>query len=180
MSDERAFAELLVIGVGNPDRADDAVGPLVATRLRSEPALAGARVIVRTGDMLALIDDWDSAEAVVLIDAAAPNTRAGQIHRVDVALSAPPAELTLTPSSTSTHAFGVVEAIELARTLGRLPARFTLFAIEGGCFEAGGPMTPAVAAAAAAVTQSVLQEVLASQGDQLPDGVRAERTELLA
>jgi hydrogenase maturation protease len=37
----------------------------------------------------------------------------------------------------STHAFGVAEAIELARALGQLPARFLVYGIAGKNFTAG-------------------------------------------
>ena len=58
-------------------------------------------------------------------------------------------------SSTSTHAVGLAEAIELARTLGRLPARLVVYGIEGERFEAGTGLTPAVSAALAAVAAAV-------------------------
>lgn len=169
MSGEPAGERLLVIGVGHPDRADDAVGPWVANRVRAEEGAAGARVITRSGDMLALIDDWTSSDAAVLIDAAAPSSQPGQIHRVDVTCKAMPQDLRLSSGAMSTHAFGVVEAIELSRTLRKLPARLIVYVIEGACFEAGGALTPAVAAAAEIVTQRVLAELrdLRRVGDRL-------------
>ena len=39
--------------------------------------------------------------------------------------------------------------MELARAIGRLPGRTVVYGIEGGSFAVGGPLTPAVAAAAA-------------------------------
>ena len=47
----------------------------------------------------------------------------------------------------STHAFGVADAVELARALDRLPERLDVYAIEGASFAAGAPLSPAVAAA---------------------------------
>jgi hydrogenase maturation protease len=44
----------------------------------------------------------------------------------------------------STHAFGVPDAIELARVLDRLPARLEVYAIEGASFAAGDRLSPAV------------------------------------
>ena len=37
----------------------------------------------------------------------------------------------------STHAFGIAEAIELARALKQLPQDLIVYGIEGKCFEAG-------------------------------------------
>ena len=46
-----------VIGVGNPDRGDDAIGPMVAARLaaRVGPDL---EIVVSTADPSRLIDRW--------------------------------------------------------------------------------------------------------------------------
>lgn len=129
----------LVIGVGNPDRADDGAGPLVARRLQAlgPPRL---RVRVREADLLALLDDWADALAVVVVDAAAPLERPGAIHRWTPERGAlrPP------PRPSSTHGFGVAEALALAEHLGRVPPALVVYAIEGARFGLGETMTPAV------------------------------------
>ena len=48
---------LLVIGIGNPDCGDDAIGPLVA-RLLAGHVPPEVAIIERAGDMLGLIEDW--------------------------------------------------------------------------------------------------------------------------
>jgi len=128
----------LIIGFGNPDRGDDAAGPMVVRLLAGRTA---ARVLERHGDALALLDDWQGAEALVLVDAAAPMGEPGRIHRLDLAEADLPREL----SSGSTHAFGLPEAVALSRGLGTLPARTVAYAIEGACFDVGAAVTPAVA-----------------------------------
>ncbi len=147
---------VLVIGIGNADRADDGIGLLVASRVRAD--FADSHVVMRTGDMLALIDEWAKSQAVILIDAAAPLSRPGHIRRIDVTVRGLPYELNLC-GCTSTHAFGVAETIGLAQALGKLPARFIVYAIEGACFAPGAAMTPAVVAAAETVSQCVLREL---------------------
>jgi hydrogenase maturation protease len=74
--------------------------------------------------------------------ASSPDTPPGTIHRFDALARALPTGLL-----SSTHAFGVAEAIELARALGRLPASLTVYAIEGARFEVGQDLSPEVAAA---------------------------------
>jgi hydrogenase maturation protease len=103
---------MLVAGIGNPDRGDDGVGPAVATRLRGKVP-PGVRVLERNGDVLALIEDWNGFFAVVVVDAAAPISRPGRVHRFD--LKGQPLSGGLARSST--HGFGVAEAVELARKL---------------------------------------------------------------
>jgi hydrogenase maturation protease len=144
----------LVIGIGNPDRGDDGIGPLVARRLigRVPP---GVEVMERTGDTLALIEDWEDHDVVVLVDAAAPTTSPGRIHRIDLVEDALPTELSLA----STHAFGVADAVGLARTLGLLPANVIVYAIEGASFIPGTPMSPEVSAAADAVVTRIAAEL---------------------
>jgi hypothetical protein len=41
----------------------------------------------------------------------------------------------------STHAFGVAETVELARSLGRLPGYLVAYLIEGERFETGAPFS---------------------------------------
>lgn len=158
MSGARCTAQLsgglLVIGIGNPDRADDGVGPLVARRVEQR-RLEGVRVMVRSGDLLTLLEDWVGAQALVLIDAASTHARPGEIRRFDLAVHAVPTDLCLT----STHAFGLAEVLALGRALRRLPPDTTLYAVTGSCFAAGAPMTAAVTTAAAEVEAQVLREL---------------------
>jgi hydrogenase maturation protease len=60
---------------------------------------------------------------------------------------------------TSGHAFGLAEAVQLARTLGLAPAEIVVYAVEGGCFEGGAEMTAAVTGAVAEVARLVIEEV---------------------
>lgn len=167
---------VLVVGVGNADRGDDAVGPIVARKLagRLPPDVT---IVARGGDMLALVEDWAGYQAVVIIDAAAPMGAPGRIHRVDLATDELPRDMSLT----SSHAFGVAEAIGLSRVLGRAPLDIVVYAVEGCCFDGGAPMTPAVASAAGEVTERVVTEVTqlrqaspASRNSALPSSCAAQ------
>lgn len=144
----------LVIGIGNPDRGDDAVGLHVARRVAAA-ALPDVTVIEATGDALALMDRWSGADPVVLVDAAALVSSPGTIHRLDPVRAPLPHGVVLG----STHAFGLAEAVELARRLGRLPARMTIYAIEADGFAAGAGLTPAVVAAAAQVAARITADL---------------------
>ncbi|HSB12195.1 MAG TPA: hydrogenase maturation protease [Blastocatellia bacterium] len=146
----------LVIGVGNEHRGDDAVGLLVASRLKPR---AGEcfRVFEWRGDQLALFDEWKDADTVIILDAASSDAQPGQIHRID-ASKQPLAKDML---HCSTHAFGVVEAIELARALGQLPRQLIVYAIEGQNFDAGALLSPSVEEAALAVEALVLRDLAA-------------------
>jgi hydrogenase maturation protease len=142
----------LVIGVGNPDCADDGLGALIASKLAR---MTDAQVILRRGDLLILIEDWARADSVVLIDAAVGSARPGTIHRLDLSAKALPRELT----HSSTHAFGLAEAVELARALGRLPERIVLYAIEATRFEPGAPLSEQAAEAADRAAQLIAADL---------------------
>lgn len=141
----------LLIGIGNPDRGDDGAGPAAAGRLAGRTAL---RIETNTGDALALLDAWKDTDTVILIDAAAPAGHPGRIHRLDGG-----GELPRDLGLGSTHAFGLAQAIELARALGQLPPRLVIYAIEGERFDLGAGLSPEVAAAVAEVTDRIILEM---------------------
>ena len=91
----------------------------------------------------------------MLIDAVHSGAEPGTIHRVD-AHAQPIAKKFF---RFSTHAFGLAEAVELARALGRLPPRLIVYGVEGTTFEAGIGLSPEVAAAVQEVVERVLGEL---------------------
>ncbi len=125
-----------IIGIGNPDRSDDAAGLLVARRLQE----MGADAQEFTGDPLALIDAWNGAREVILIDTVVSGAAAGAITVWDAGNTPLPPE----QFCCSTHAFGIAEAVEIARALGRLPPRLLIYGLEGVRFDIGGPLSPEV------------------------------------
>ena len=147
---------VFVIGIGNPDRGDDGIGPAVARQL-SGRVPPGVRVLELGGDVLALMEDWKGCSAVILVDAVAPIAEPGRIHRLDLAKS--PLPVVFSPAST--HAFGLAETVELARSLGRLPPFLVAYLIEGGQFEAGGPLSPMVAKAVETAVEQIALELSA-------------------
>ncbi len=146
--------KVLVAALGNPDRGDDGLGAAVAQMLAGRLP-AGAEVVARRGDVLSLIEDWAGYDALVCVDAAASEGEPGRIHRIDLATDELPTEL----SFTSSHAFGLAEAIDLARVLELAPEDIVVYAVEGRRFDAGAPMTPEVLSAAAEVVDRVAAEV---------------------
>jgi hydrogenase maturation protease len=153
---------VLVVGVGNHWRSDDAAGLAAARLLRERARDAGlARVLdvrEQQGEPLGLLETWRDARAVIVLDAVRSGAVPGTVHRVDVGAGPVPAALR---NSTSTHAVGVAEAIELARTLGTLPEHALVYGIEGARFEAGAGLSPAVRAALAGVVEAALRDAQA-------------------
>jgi hydrogenase maturation protease len=131
----------LVVGVGQPDRGDDAVGPLLAARLRDPPRPG---VDVRTlPSPVRLAEVWEGYDIVVVVDAVRSGRPAGEITVVNVTDELLPAR----PGAGGTHGFGLAESVELARAMGRLPRRLVLVGIEATGFAIGIPVSATVLAA---------------------------------
>ena len=133
---------ILVIGIGNEYRSDDGVGLVVARELRVKN-LPDMLIIESSGDGAALMEAWEAAQSVIIIDAASSRGAPGTIHHFDALAQSIPTGF----SFHSTHAFGVAEAIGLARALQQLPPRLLVYAIEGENFSAGVGLSPEVARA---------------------------------
>ena len=156
-------SKLLIIGVGNDDRSDDAVGRVVARRLKRRLP-RGARVTEESGEGTSLLDAWKDAEIVILFDAARSGAPPGTVHRIDGLAQRLPKPL----FRGSTHAFGVDEAIALGRELKRLPPRLIVYGIEGKNFEEGRGLSPEVEKAAKEVEARTLEEIRAFESFPLP------------
>lgn len=148
-----ATRRVLIIGVGNDYGGDDGVGLVVARRI-AEMGLAGAQVIEATGEGGRLIDAWDGFAAVILVDAMRSGATAGAVRRVDAATSSVPAYF----SHRSTHAIGVLDAVEMARAMGRLPERVVLVGVEGARFAAGAGLSPEVERVVPEAVEAVRRE----------------------
>ena len=146
---------VVVFGVGNALRHDDAAGLEVVRRARARARAVGVDVCEHEGEPLALLDMWDGADAVVLVDAIRCGEQPGSILRIDASSAPLPERLR---GSASTHAVGLDEAIELARALGRLPGRVVLFGVEGRRFDAGSGLSEEVEAIIGSVADAVLRE----------------------
>ncbi len=138
----------LVIGVGNPDRGDDAAGRIVARRLRERESDVLA-VRESSGEASGLMETWAGFDDVVLVDACRGAGEPGSIHRLEAE------DLDRLASfqqhrRESTHSFGVSSAIALARALGTLPPRLVVYAIEAASFDDAAGLSPAVEAAVGA------------------------------
>lgn len=140
----------LVIGVGNRWRSDDGVGPRIADEL----AALGVPATEHSGEGAGLIDAWSGRPWAVVVDAMRSGAEVGTVRRIDAIAE----ELPRDTFHRSSHLFGVAEAVETARVLGRLPDRLVIFGIEGGSFSFGDRLCPAVEAAVAEVVGRIRVE----------------------
>ena len=148
------MTEVLVIGVGNRDRGDDSAGLEVARRVRRRDA-EGVAVLETNGEASALMEAWSGRGRVVVVDAAASGRRPGSVSRFDARREPLPAR----QLHSTTHTWGVAEAVEMARTLGVLPESLVVYGIEGRSFGLSDRLSPDVEAAIDEVVERILTEV---------------------
>jgi hydrogenase maturation protease len=156
---------IIIVGVGNEYRRDDAAGLLVARLLKKQldasPApspdldVTEVGVVECTGGSLELMDAWAGARTVVLVDAMASGADPGTVFRFEAHKKPIPACL----FHYSTHDFNIADTIELARLLGKLPPKVMIFGIEGADFGHGEGLSEDMAAAIERVAHSTLDYV---------------------
>ncbi|HEV8461166.1 MAG TPA: hydrogenase maturation protease [Gaiellaceae bacterium] len=153
----------VVIGVGNTYRGDDAAG-LAAARELSELVPEGVLVLTTEQEPSRLLDAWAGANVAILVDAASSGDAPGAVKRFDASVDPIPAGV----FRSSTHAFGVGDAIEMARALGTLPERVVVYAIEAERFELGAPLSPRAAVGVERVVEAVLEDIKEEQCTSAP------------
>jgi len=155
-----------VIGVGRTVRGDDGAGPHVARALAAM-ALDGVVVTECPGEFDALLELWEGASAVIVVDAIRSGAAPGTLVRLDATVTRVPA-----PAGTSSHGFGLAEAIEFGRTLRRLPPVLVVYGIEAADMRPGAGLSPAVAATLPALVNAVRAEAVSLANPGQPPAAR--------
>jgi hydrogenase maturation protease len=132
----------IIIGIGNRDRGDDGAGVAVAEDV------TGCTTHIVDAGALDMFNFWSEADDVVIVDAMRSGARPGTVRSFDVRETPLPDE-----TFASTHSFGPAAGIELARALGRMPARIEVIGIEAGDFTVGADLSPPVVQAVHDVTR---------------------------
>jgi hydrogenase maturation protease len=154
---------IVLIGIGNAYREDDGAGLAVIERLRGTLP-DGIEIVPCEDEPTRLIDAWNGASGAVVVDAVSSGAAPGTLHRYDASEAAVPSRV----FRSSTHAFGVGEAIELARALGKLPPRIVVHGIEGAEFGGGESLSPPVDAAVLQAANSVLDDLTRLLNEEPP------------
>jgi hydrogenase maturation protease len=162
----------LLLGVGNPDRGDDGVGPEVAARV-ARLAVPGVEVATEA-EPLALLEHLrrPGLDQVVVVDATVPGPEPGRVRVLPVGA----ARLVRRTGPAGTHALGVADAVELARALDLLPARLALVGVEAGSSGVGEGLSGPVQARLGDVVRTVTELLGAS--DRLADHGGVDREHL--
>lgn len=149
----------VVIGIGNSFRCDDGVGPAVAAELARQD-IPGVRVFNCAAEPTAILDAWQGAARVVLVDAAAGGDP-GTVRRCTLD------DLT-EPTPVSSHDLSLRQTYELGRALGRAPESVVVVSIDVADTGHGVGLSPPVRAALPEAVRAVLDAV-AGKGEEPAD-----------
>lgn len=145
-----------IIGLGNEYRSDDGVGPAVVRQLQAQQELHRRGIdIVCCDDETHLLDLWQNARHVIMIDAASFSATAGTIMRLNLLTQPLPVPF----EAISTHTIGLRAVLGIARVVQSLPHSLILYAIEGKNYVSGISLSSEVARAANEVTWRVQTEL---------------------
>ncbi|HLA92764.1 MAG TPA: hydrogenase maturation protease [Actinomycetota bacterium] len=148
---------VLVVGFGNPDAADDAVGILAVREARvALEAIPGVRVIEGSSgaELIELLSDADAAVVVDAVRTPGGGRPPGTLVRAEAGSGGLPAEVGVPLSS---HGFGAAEAVALAAALGSVPP-VVFLGVEVADVRVGHPMTAPVRGCVPGLVRSVLEE----------------------
>lgn len=155
-------SKILILGIGSPF-GDDRFGWEAAETLRHSAAMNAVapgrieiQVLDRPGTMLPA--HWQETDIVILLDAVRSGATPGTRHRLDAN------DLSGAGMLCSSHGFGIVPAIELARVLGDMPSRLLVRGLEADSSWTEFPLSPAVADAMPAFVEDIAQEALVLSG----------------
>jgi hydrogenase maturation protease len=153
-STELTTPSILIIGVGNLYRHDDAVGLLIARRLKKSDDKR-LTVLEQNGDGLSLMETWKEWNCAILIDAVSSRQAPGTVHYINANEKPIPSKF----FSCSTHNMGVAEAVELSRSFDRLPKHLAIYGVEGKDFSPGEGLSQEVEEAMDQAVKKIYEKV---------------------
>lgn len=146
---------LQVIGCGNLLASDDGVGIEIVRRLQEMELPQGVEIVEAGTPGLHLLDIWEEAKGVIIVDAVRSGEPAGTIHCFDASLLPPREYMPL-----SSHGINVIDAIALGRLMDRIPSELRIVGVEilsSEPYHEG--LTPQVSKAIPQAIQQLLLEI---------------------
>ena len=149
---------IAVIGLGNPDRADQAVGIQVVRALSG--LVPPDVVLVEDGDPLTMLEQWEKFGTVILVDLVRSGSPLGTVQVFD-GRHLPPL---VRAGILAAHGFSMREIIGVGEALGTLSQTVRVIGIEGSDFTAGLPPAPVLERSVAEAVKVVLEQIALLRG----------------
>ena len=145
----------VVIGVGNLLLGDEGVGIHAVRELKKKALPSGVEVLDAGVAGIGLLDLFQGAEKVLLIDAADMNRVPGTVVRFtpdDIQSHAESPKF-------SAHDVGLLEVLQLAKALSQSPPQVVIVGVQPREISWGMDLTPEIQAALPKVVEAVLKEI---------------------
>jgi len=159
---------IVVLGVGNELRSDDAVGVLVARRLASLDLGEGVEVMEGHTGGLNLLFDIEDADWAIVVDAVDMGSQPGQVEVFEAA----EADVRVVERTASLHHVALADVLQLAEMTG-VDTRVTLVGIQPQLTLPGEGLSEPVAAKLDEVVELVrgmVEDALESPPPETADG----------
>jgi hydrogenase maturation protease len=143
----------LFVGLGS-FHGDDQVGWAIAEQLQKKEIVPVRSAIV-PADLLHWLDGIDE---LILCDACIGPSDAGTVHRLSWQPGKGLSQVMQLRSSNS-HQLSLPEVLLLAESLGKLPAKVKLYAVEARDFGAGQPLSSELQNVLPAIIQQLVREL---------------------
>ncbi len=145
-----------IIGLGNPLRGDDGIGPRVIEALNRRGLPPGVQAVEEGAGGLELLELLEGQERAVIVDAALVGREAGQFVR----FTPEEARLEEAADRLSFHSAGLAETLTLARALERPLPPLVIFGVQPARTDWEEGLSPAVEAALPALVEAIWREVV--------------------
>jgi hydrogenase maturation protease len=154
MVDDRGEQGIVVLGLGNPMRTDDAVGMQAIGLLTNDKRLPPGVRLVEGGTLgLELLYHVENASHLLVLDAVEANEPPGTLMLFrDEALEA-------LPCGRSIHLLGFADLLSALRLTGREPGDVLLMGIQPACTGWGTVLTPEVQTALPRLIDKALEQL---------------------
>ena len=149
------MTDTLVLGLGNPLRGDDGVGPVVIGWLRERGLPSGVTVVDEGIASPELVLTLESYRRAIIVDAADMGCAPGEWVR----FTPDRVQLKGNNSALSLHTAGLADVLALGAALGQLPDEVIIFGVQPAQLEWSPGLSAGVQAAVPVVGRAVLQEI---------------------
>ena len=144
----------LVVGLGNPLRGDDGVGPRVVKELLQRELPSHVEVVDAGSGGMDLLHLLEGRNLAVVVDAARWGGDSGEVKRFN------PRQVELSPRTFSPHHASLAEVLALANALGYTLPQMVVFGVQPSKIEWESGLSPAVESAIPHLIDAILKEIM--------------------
>ena len=149
------MAETIVIGIGNPLRGDDGIGPAVIAWLREHELPPDVEAIDGGTAGLDLVSMWMGHRRAILVDAANMKRAPGEWMR----FTPDTVQLKDNDLQFSLHNAGLTEALALGAALGTLPDEVIVYGVQPASIDWSAGLSDEMQQAVPMVGDAILREI---------------------